>query len=61
MALRGRPKRDDAKRNILPFRMNEQESLELSYVAESLGMTKSEVIRQLVNSKYRMLKWYDKQ
>lgn len=55
----GRPKKDDRRDQVLPLRLNEQESIELDYVANGLGLSRAEVLRQLVNSKYRMLKWYD--
>lgn len=39
--------------------MTDEEHEMVNYVAEKLGMNKSDMIRSLIESKYRMLKWYD--
>lgn len=56
----GRPKKIDKRSRVLVIRMNEQEKMELDYVAKNLGMSRADTIRMLVNSKYRTLKWYER-
>jgi predicted DNA-binding protein len=60
MRSRGRPKTGVARERIYHIRMSDNELEMFNYVAENLGMTKSDLLRSLVESKYRMLKWYEK-
>ena len=57
---RGRPKKGVVRNRGYRLRMTDEEHEMVNYVAEKLGMNKSDMIRSLIESKYRMLKWYDR-
>ena len=57
---RGRPKKEVIRNRGYRLRMTDEEHEMVNYVAEKLGMNKSDMIRSLIESKYRMLKWYDR-
>ena len=59
MAERGRPKKGDVRDHIFEIRANDEEVKEFLYTAEKMGLSVSEMVRNLVNSKYRYFKWYD--
>jgi hypothetical protein len=59
MANRGRPKKEGARHHMNYIRTNDSENDMFDYVAEKMGMTKSDMVRKLVEDKYKVFKWYD--
>ena len=52
MAGRGRPRKDDAKRNVITFRLDKNESAKLDAVCAITSRTRTDLVKEAINLFY---------
>lgn len=57
MRTRGRPKKEDIKKNVFIVRLSDEEVKMLEYTSNKTGETKSEVIRKGIFIKHNLAKY----
>lgn len=57
VAARGRPKKDDARKNTFVVRLSDEDAKMLEYASGKTGKTKSEIIRDGIRAKYNLAKY----
>lgn len=54
---RGRPCKSGSKRNVVKFRIGEDERIMLDYLVERTGKSMSEIIRKSIRASYNLEKY----
>lgn len=55
MRKKGRPPIEDKRDNMCCLRMNDEELMQLNFIAKETGLSKSEIIRELIYKESHLL------
>lgn len=55
MGRKGRPPVEDKRDNSYRLRMNDEELAQLNFIVSETGLTKSEIIRELISREHHLL------